>query len=119
MSGNLWNTNFVGMVGTIRQIPFQTSNSKTITVTSGKVFDVSLPANATTGYKWDVTPSPGLTIVDEKYTFNCAPNVVGCGGQSVWTLNTSGPGTYMLKGVYQRPWEHIPAQTYTITIIAI
>jgi inhibitor of cysteine peptidase len=90
--------------------------SKVITVPVGNPFEISLPANATTGYQWTVTPSPGLTIINQTYKVNCAPSMVGCGGEMIWTINANNQGTYSFMGIYKRPWESTPIQTTNITI---
>lgn len=97
--------------------PTPTVQNEMIRVSVDKEFEIALPANETTGFKWDVTVSPGLTIVNEIYKLKCEPGIVGCGGEDVWTLKGT-KGTHIFKGIYQRSWEKIPAQNYNITIIA-
>lgn len=102
---------------------YQPNNSngtvnETITVLTGEVFEISLSENRTTGYKWEVTLSSGLILINETYQLDCDPKLVGCGGQNVWSLKVTSPGSYSFKGLYKRPWEKTAIQTYNIIIVA-
>ncbi len=68
----------------------------------GKSFEFSLYSNSSTGYFWDYELSKD-GIVDVSYEYDdsgCAKNVVGCGGQNVYTVKALKPGKVKLSLIY-------------------
>ncbi|CAN5795311.1 hypothetical protein BH23THE1_BH23THE1_35560 [soil metagenome] len=105
---------------TIKQNSTQnTTENKTITVPNGKIFEIRRPQNMTTGYQWTASVSSGLTIVDERYLYECPPGIVGCGGYIVWSVKTTTPGTHFFGAIYKRSWEPNPAETLNITVMVV
>jgi inhibitor of cysteine peptidase len=92
-------------------------NGKTMTVKSGETFTVKLDENPTTGYSWNLTVGDGLKVVDSKYVPN-ATGLIGSGGYHIWTIKASKAGTYMVSGIYKRPWEATTGreQTYSLMV---
>ena len=69
-------------------------------------FAVRLDENPTTGYSWNASTSPGLTVLSSEYQENQHPEgMVGVGGIHTWTLLASGSGNQTFSAVYKRPWE--------------
>ena len=65
-------------------------------------FKFKLASNASTGYSWDYELSKE-EIVDVSYVYddsNCNKNVVGCGGQNVYTVKALKPGKVKLSLTY-------------------
>lgn len=83
---------------------------KTIVVEKGKGVRLTLPANATTGFKWKVTstnrtfgyPSPA----DGKYSGGGSDGPVGGGGKVVFTWKTSGPNIIAGNNVHRVTLEY-------------
>ncbi|MBI4818496.1 MAG: protease inhibitor I42 family protein [Deltaproteobacteria bacterium] len=98
-------------------------NGKTIDVTKGENVVVKLPANATTGYKWQVS-STDKTLghpVSNEYIGPGSSGPVGGGGvaQLIWKtdgfLNTVGKHKVELE--YVRPFDAAhPAKKFTFTL---
>jgi predicted secreted protein len=72
----------------------------------GELFTVRLSANASTGYKWEVETTPGLSIVGTDYESSCDEPVPGCGGYNIWILKGTRKGTQQFTGRYRQSWEH-------------
>lgn len=91
-------------------------------VSAGGEFTLTLTSNITTGYHWELAEPLDETIVklvDSQYE---APktNVVGAGGQEVWTFRGVGQGQTTINLKYVRPWEKdVPPEktaSYTLTV---
>lgn len=81
-------------------------NGKTISVSQGSIVQIKLDENPTTGYGWNVSTTPGLSISDSNYVSgNFAPGMVGVGGVHVWTVVANDKGQQQFSGIYKRPWE--------------
>ncbi len=77
---------------------------------------LSLDSNPTTGYSWTVTQEPELFNVGEEYTENShEEDVVGVGGQQVFTLAPKEAGTADVTFTYARPWEDPEADSTIIS----
>ncbi|WP_433657297.1 protease inhibitor I42 family protein [Nocardia sp. CA-128927] len=88
----------------------------------GQSLVVTLPANPSTGYMWQITQlDANLLQAQGDPGFKPDPNVPvapGSGGGSVWTFVGKAAGITTLSMEYLRPWEQgvEPAQTYSLTI---
>lgn len=100
----------------------QADAGKTITVKKGQSVILTLPSNATTGYKWKVTRTDrSFGYPTEKYV---APSssAVGAGGSQKFTWKTDAPfpliGKHEVTLEYRRPWETTgpAAETFTFTV---
>lgn len=83
----------------------------------GDIFQIRLDENPSTGYKWFVDVSDGLTILDNQY--KSANNLIGGGGYRTWTLVSTKIGPQHFYGIYARPWErnNNNNKTYKLDII--
>ena len=81
-----------------------TDNGKTVSVAQGSTFKVVIDENPTTGYSWNETVTPGLTITDSKY-IGSNSGLMGAGGKHEYTIEAMGKGTQQLSAIYKRPWE--------------
>lgn len=88
--------------------------------TSNSQFEVTLPANPTTGYQWTVEQYDKsiLKLLSSKYV---APQtkLIGAGGQMLFTFQLLGkiyPQSSTLVFKYARPWE---ANTGTVKKVTI
>jgi inhibitor of cysteine peptidase len=92
------------------------SDGSTVTVARGDTLHVSLPQNASTGYRWELTPSAGMLIVDDRLE-PAASAHAGAGGQRVFVLRVDEPG--VVRARLRRAWEppQRTAQTYTVRVL--
>ena len=93
----------------------------------GQSFVVSLPANAGTGYQWqlvDRNNSDILSLVSSNYLpdndqlgGHQAP-MVGSGGKQLWKFRAEKAGSYTLQLSYSRPWESVtPIDSFTLKVL--
>ena len=97
-------------------------NGENVTVPVAGEVDVSLAENPSTGYSWNATVSPGLTIADDRYEQNATPEgMVGVGGIRTWTLVPESPGVFAFSAVYRRPWENVTGteDRFDLTLTAV
>ena len=87
-------------------------DAKPLEAIVGKEFTISLDANRTTGYGWQLAKPLVETVV--KSVTNTyqqpaqpagAPPRVGAGGREVWTFKAVGQGSTVIEFKYVRPWE--------------
>ncbi len=82
---------------------------------------LALESNPTTGYSWTVTQDPELFRIDEEYQENAHDeNMVGVGGQQIYTFTPETAGTTELTFTYSRPWvesdEDATVISYTVEV---
>jgi inhibitor of cysteine peptidase len=94
----------------------ESADGSTITVPLNGTFMVKLLENPTTGYTWDVSVTPGLTIVNDTYI---APvtTLVGAGGSHVWDVKAIKTGQQKFSGVYKHSWENTTANDTTFALM--
>jgi inhibitor of cysteine peptidase len=87
---------------------------------SAKTFDVLLPANPTTGYRWVVSDldDSHLEKVGETYHPSNA-KAIGSGGTMCFTFkrkNSKKLDKTIIRFKYQRPWENKSVDTREVTV---
>ena len=94
------------------------------TIAAGEEFDLRLPSNPSTGYRWQVKrpmPDRVVKLVDTRYE---APtgSALGAAGVEIFTFVGSAPGRATLELIYVRPWEKgiAPARSasYAIEVLS-
>lgn len=86
---------------------------QTLVVGQGQVFQVTLAANHTTGYKWMLAEAPNpkvVKLVTSNFVLDKAEGPdgkprMGVGGHELWTFQAVGPGRVMIVLHYLRTWE--------------
>ena len=84
-------------------------------------FEFKLASNASTGYSWNYELSKE-GIVDVSYVYddsNCKKDVVGCGGQKIYTVKALKPGKVKLSLTYSfvgTDAKDNKTATYVITV---
>lgn len=76
------------------------------TVAAGEEFDIRLPSDPGSGYRWQVARLDDkiVRLVDTRYQpGGAAPG--GAGGTDVFTFVGVAPGRGLLELAYVRPWE--------------
>lgn len=96
-------------------------SGKTMVVPAGKKVHVRLPANPSTGYKWQVTSaSRTLGYPQEKY-IPSQPGAVGSPGTTRLSWSTSNPvlstvGTHHFELAYSRGGSEPAAKTFSFDV---
>lgn len=102
------------------EVSVKKSTSGQFDVVVGREFSSTLASNATTGYHWELAEPLDEAIVKLVGSQYQAPNtnLVGAGGQEVWTFRAVGPGQTTINLKYVRPWEKgaPPAETASYTV---
>ena len=89
-------------------------------VSPGALIQLRLAENPTTGYQWNLTLSPGLSLVNETYLpDDPTGKLIGAGGTHVWFLEAVETGDQLVSGSYSRPWEAPSgaAPDYTLALL--
>jgi inhibitor of cysteine peptidase len=98
----------------------QADNGGTYPVSPGEVAELRLAENPTTGYTWNLSLTPGLTLVNDRYIpDDPTGQLIGSGGTHVWFVEAAGTGEQVITGSYRRSWE-APAGTapdFTLTLL--
>ncbi|HUV02569.1 MAG TPA: protease inhibitor I42 family protein [Desulfobacteria bacterium] len=99
-----------------------TDNGRTIKLTIGQVVTITLEANPTTGYTWDVVEplsGPVMRQVGE-IEFESESDAIGAGGVQTVRFEVVNAGQTALTLVYHRPWETDvePLKTFAIHVVA-
>jgi len=83
-----------------------TNHGETYYVSQNATIKLTLPENPTTGYRWELTISPGLTITKDEYLPDATSGqVVGAGGKHVWYMTAKTDGVKSIQGMYTRSFE--------------
>jgi predicted secreted protein len=97
-------------------------DGKTIEVTEGQSFALTLGQNASTGYSWRVT-AQDADFAQPTVKHASPSNRPGASGTSKFTWKTSGvsAGTYDFKLIYQRPWaeRNPPADRFSFSVCVV
>lgn len=89
---------------------------KKIYVKKGQIFDIRLPENITTGYRWELYTSPELEVIDSRINQPKA-NLLGSSRDRYWTIKALREGLYKVEGYYSRSWEKQPEYPdYTLSV---
>ena len=87
----------------------------------GETFEITLEANATTGFSWEIAQIDKdiVQLVGSEYVPD--PNAEGLdgkGGKAVFRFQAVGSGETTLKWVYHRPWEKDvePLRTHVVQV---
>ncbi len=98
-----------------------TDNTRTIALAKGQRVTISLEANPTTGYHWELAECDSAILAPQgepTYTASRTPSI-GSGGQASWRFRAMAEGKTELRLVYRRSWEDKaePEQTFTATVV--
>jgi len=75
-------------------LPEPTDPTQLLTAKAGQNFDIVLPANASTGYRWQIIGTTDASLVQsvgQEY-LSAQPVMPGSGGVEVWTFSALAPG---------------------------
>jgi inhibitor of cysteine peptidase len=95
---------------------------RTIELTTGQVVIITLEANPTTGYTWEVVEAPSGQIMRQvgEIEFESESDAIGAGGVQIIKFEVVNAGQTSLTLAYHRPWETDvePLNTFSINVIA-
>ena len=91
-----------------------------IEVEVGQEFAVTLESNPTTGYRWRLAEpldSAALELVNSEFE-RPETDLVGAGGEEVWTFRAKRRGETVVRLEYAQPWERDvpPAESRVLTV---
>ena len=96
-------------------------SGKQVEISVGDSLVVTLASNVTTGYSWSLTGIGDESVLQKSGNQYIAPktNLVGAGGQEVWTFKALKKGTSTISMGYSRPWEvgTPPIETLGLTVV--
>lgn len=82
----------------------------------GEEFVISLPANPTTGYSWNVDYDYDLLSLSSSEYVASPTRALGAKGTSVYIFAPLQPGKTTIYFVYKRSWENIVADTKSFAV---
>ena len=100
------------------------ADNTTVPLMKGQRLVVTLPANPSTGFTWEVAALPGHVAIEGTPTFasgasETSPALVGATGEMTFTFLVTDATNGALELAYRRPWEKKPAaRTYRLTVAA-
>lgn len=98
----------------------EADNGRQVGLAKGQTISISLSANPSTGYTWEVSEldTSVLRQVGQP-EFLPSSALIGAGGTMMMRFQAVGAGQTTLKLVYHRPWENKtePAQTFSIRVV--
>ncbi|MFA6170482.1 MAG: protease inhibitor I42 family protein [Candidatus Margulisiibacteriota bacterium] len=81
-------------------------NGGDLHLTVGDTLIITLNANPTTGYNWEIESlNPLLLEQRGQAQFHAQSQAIGAPGKMTFTFKAIAPGTCALGLVYRRPWE--------------
>jgi inhibitor of cysteine peptidase len=91
-------------------------NGDAVEVAPGESFEIQLPENPTTGYRWHIR-SPGEPVLEvQDDSFQASAIVPGAGGVRCWRFRAAQEGTADLEMDYKRSWEKGRADSFRIHV---
>ena len=100
-------------------LPEPTDPTQLVTVQAGETFELVVPANSSTGYRWDIIPELDESIVQfvEQNYISDQPVIPGSGGMDVWTFRAVSAGdTTVVLGYYPPGNPNDPQEVVTFSI---
>jgi len=94
-------------------------NGRTVPLSVGQLVVISLDANPSTGYTWEIK---GLNqaVVQQvgEMEFKPSSELAGAPGTAIFRFKAVSPGQTTLTLIYHRPWEQNvpPAKTFSIQL---
>jgi inhibitor of cysteine peptidase len=106
------------MVGHI--VVNESKNGATVSVNRTADITLELKENPTTGYRWNLTTTPGIVITNDTFVpTDTTGTLVGSGGTRIWEINAAGVGSQTIHAVYMRSWEPVTGNetAFSMTVI--
>lgn len=89
-----------------------------VNVTLGRRVEIRLPANPSTGYRWDIDRiDAGVLVLDGAPEFVPDANLPGGAGTTVFRFRAARVGNGMLRLAHRLPWEQAnKGETFTAMV---
>jgi inhibitor of cysteine peptidase len=84
----------------------ESSNERDIELGVGEAFELRLPENPTTGFRWELVSNGAPACMLQGDHFEPGERTPGRGGMHVWQFRVAQAGLATLDLVYQRSFEH-------------
>ncbi|HII02003.1 TPA: protease inhibitor I42 family protein [Methanosarcinaceae archaeon] len=97
----------------------EADSGKTISLKNGENFTLKLRENPSTGSSWQLNLSEGLSILDDYYTQDPAPEgMTGVPGNHTWIIEAEAPGSQQIDGIYKQSWMDTTGEeeTFNLTV---
>jgi inhibitor of cysteine peptidase len=92
-------------------------NGSEIEVRPGETFELELPENPTTGYRWHLLSADGSVYKLQDDSFQPSGGTAyGGGGIRRWRFQAVQEGAAPLEVEYRRSWEKQAAEIFKITV---
>lgn len=82
----------------------------------GKEFQIELPSNRTTGYRWKADYDQALLQLTN-VNYERTSNKTGAGGTESFRFKSLRKGKTVLKMLYGRPWEEVSVEEAVYVVI--
>ncbi len=91
----------------------------TVTLRVGEALRVTLPANPTTGYRWDVDAAESRVLGVRGAEHHVTSVRAGAPGETEVAFVGAAPGTTTVRGALRRPWEvaGAAADSFSFTVV--
>jgi inhibitor of cysteine peptidase len=113
----VWGTNAAGAAD---RVVTEKDAGTVVELVSGDNLNVVLAGNPTTGYSWHVE-SVDRAVLQEtgEPSFQRDSDLIGAGGETVFSFKAAAPGETTLKLIYHRVFEKNvpPLKTHALTIV--
>ncbi len=98
----------------------EAENGTSIDADVGDAIVVRLSDNPTTGYRWELEPVTGESLVLDDSGYEPSGGAVGGGGVATWMLRARAAGTTTVALKRWRPWEGDASvlDRFTVTVDA-
>lgn len=96
----------------------QENNGQTFDATIGQVFEIRLPENPTTGFRWDMASGkPAYAVIRDEFR-PPQPARPGAPGEHTWELKALAAGDCEIELSYRRRWQpdDQPANTFRVRL---
>jgi predicted secreted protein len=111
----------IPIVVTPSTLPEPTDPTQVLAVKAGQNFDIVLPANASTGYSWQITGALDASLIQSVGQNYIAeqPVIPGSGGVEVWTFSALAAGETEIQFGYFPPGNTTQADETVIFTLDI
>lgn len=86
----------------------QRFNGQRVEVTKGQRFEISLPENPSTGFRWNMSADGAPICILTKDEFLAVNTQPGSSGNHTWSFEARQVGEFEIELVSLRAWAHQP-----------
>ncbi|MFA5348467.1 MAG: protease inhibitor I42 family protein [Methanoregula sp.] len=98
----------------------ESQNTATVYMNRSSLITVRLAENPSTGFQWNMTTSPGLSIIKDDYVpTDTSGKLVRSGGTHIGDISRVTIGEQEVRAVYKRPWEPITGNKTTFSMAVV